>query len=82
MNQAKAKKLVAAAKKIARKADSWVALSNALTDPHGGLIAQFFPEAEEKQEFLASPEYEQLNELLRKSIARTGLTPSPRGKRA
>ena len=46
MNQDRAKQLVAEAKKIARQADSWVSLSNALTDPQGGLIARYFPEFE------------------------------------
>jgi hypothetical protein len=36
MNQDTAKQLVADAKKIARQVDSWVSLSNALSDPQGG----------------------------------------------
>ena len=79
MNQANAKRLVAEAKKIARQADSWINLSNALTDPNGGLIAQYFPDAAERQAFLCSPEYEQLNELLRRTIKQKGLYPRPSG---
>jgi hypothetical protein len=81
MNQDQARKLVAEAKKIASKADSWVALSNALCDPHGGLIARYFPDPDEREQFLNSPEYEQLNDLMRRTIARTGLSPRlPGGK--
>ncbi len=83
MNQDRAKQLVAEAKKIARKADSWITLSNALADPQGGLIAQYFPDPAQRQEFLGSPEYEQLNQLLLRIIKRKGLyphtTPKPNG---
>jgi len=77
MNQDKAKQLVAEAKKIARRADSWISLSNALSDPQGGLIAQYFPDLAQRKEFLGSPEYEELNRLLVRIIKRKGLYPSP-----
>jgi hypothetical protein len=77
MNQDKAKQLVAEAKKIARKAESWISLSNALSDPQGGLIARYFPDPEQRQAFLHSAEYEELNQLLLRTIRRKGL--SPRG---
>jgi hypothetical protein len=75
MNQDKAKQLVAEAKKIARPVDSWISLSNALSDPQGGLIAQYFPDPNQRQEFLSSPEYEELNQLLLRAIKRKGLYP-------
>jgi hypothetical protein len=83
MKRNQGKQLVAEARKIARQADSWIAFSNALCDPHGGLIARYFPDAQQRQEFLDSPEYEQLNQLLLRTIKRTGLYPrAPGGKRA
>ena len=75
MNQDKAKQLVADAKKIARQADSWISLSNALCDQQGGLIARYFPDPGQRQEFLRSPEYEQLDQLLLRTIKRKGLYP-------
>ncbi len=75
MNQDTAKQLVAEAKKIARKADSWITLSNALSAPQGGLIARYFPDPEQRQQFLCSPEYEELNQLLLRTIKRKGLYP-------
>jgi hypothetical protein len=75
MNQEEAKQLVAEAKEIARRTDSWIALSNALSDPHGGLIARYFPDAEQRQAFLNSAEYEELNKLLLRTIKRKGLYP-------
>ena len=81
MDQNRTKQLVAEAKKIARKADSWISLSNALSDPRGGLIVRYFPNAEQRQEFLNSPEYETLNKLLLRLIKRKGLYPgSAQGK--
>ena len=69
------KQLVAGAKRIARRVDSWISLSNALSDPQGGLIARYFPDVQERQEFLCSPEYEELNSLLLRTIKRKGLYP-------
>jgi hypothetical protein len=73
-NQTRAKQLVAEARKIARRVDSWVSLSNALSDPQGGLIARYFPDPEDRQEFLGSPEYEELNQLLLRVIKRKGIS--------
>ncbi len=81
MNHEKAKNLVAEAEKIALRADSWMSLSNALSDPRGGLIARYFPDRAERDEFLASAEYEQLNQLLRQTIQRAGLYPHPAGSK-
>lgn len=58
MNQDSAKRLVGEAKKIARQADSWISLSNALSGPQGGLIARYFPDLEQRQAFLRSPEFD------------------------
>jgi hypothetical protein len=74
-DQDRTKKLIAAAKKIARRVDSWISLSNALSDPVAGLIPQYFPNAEQREEFLRSPAYEELNQLLLRVIKRKGLYP-------
>jgi hypothetical protein len=75
MNQDRGKQLVAEAKSIARQVDSWIALSNALSDPVSGLIARYFPNAQQREEFLRSSEYEELNQLLLRTIKRKGLYP-------
>jgi hypothetical protein len=75
MDQDRTKKLVAEAKKIARRVDSWISLSNALSDPVGGLIARYFPDAKQRDEFLRSAAYEELNQLLLCVIKRKGLYP-------
>jgi hypothetical protein len=77
MHQDRTKQLVAEAKKIARQVDSWIGLSNALADPVGGLIVRYFPDADQRAEFLRSPEYEELNQLLLRTIKRKGLYPRP-----
>ncbi|MSU79641.1 MAG: hypothetical protein EXS16_16330 [Gemmataceae bacterium] len=75
MNQNPAKELFAEAKKIARKVDSWIDLSNALSDPQRGLISRYFPNKADRQQFLSSPEYEEIDQLLLRTIRRTGLFP-------
>jgi hypothetical protein len=75
MNQEAAKQLVAEAKRIARRVDSWIDLSNSLSDPQRGLISRFFPDMAERREFLASPEYEEVEQLLLRTIKRKGLFP-------
>ena len=80
INQDRTKKLVAEAKEIARRVDSWISLSNALSDPVGGLIARYFPDAEQRAEFLRSPAYEELNQLLLRTIKRKGLYPRSAGE--
>lgn len=79
------RQIVAEARKIAGQVDSWISLSNALSDPQGGLIARYFPSAADRREFLRSAEYEELNQLLLKAIQRKGLYPrsanGPNGKR-
>ena len=83
MEQDNKKKLVSEAKKIARRVDSWISLSNAITDPNGGLIARYFPTADQRQAFLRSAVYEELNQLLRRTIKQRGIYPrSSGGKRA
>ena len=76
MNQDPKKQLVAEAKKIARRVDSWIGLSNSLSDPVGGLIARYFPDEQQREDFLRSAEYEELNQLLLKTIERKGLYPA------
>ena len=75
MNHDRAKQLVAEAKKIARQTDSWISLSNALSDPQAGLIARYFPDPDQRQEFLCSPEYQELDQLLIRIIKREGIYP-------
>jgi hypothetical protein len=77
MNQDRKRELVAEARKIARRVDSWIGLSNALSDPVGGLIARYFPDVQEREDFLRSAEYEELNQLLLRTIKRKGLYPRP-----
>jgi hypothetical protein len=75
MNQEAAKQLVADAKKIARRVNSWIDLSNSLNDPVAGLISRSFPDMAERREFLASPEYQEIEQLLLRTIKRKGLYP-------
>jgi hypothetical protein len=75
MSQDPTKQLITEARKIARHVDSWIGLSNALSDPLDGLIVRYSPNAERRAEFLRSPAYEELNQLLLRTIKRKGLYP-------
>ena len=77
MNQDGKRELVVEANAIARRVDSWISLSNALSDPVGGLIIRYFPDAKQREEFLHSSEYEELNKILLRTIKRKGLYPRP-----
>jgi hypothetical protein len=74
-NQEAAKQLVAEAKKIARRVDSWIDLSNSLSDPQRGLISRYFPNLAKRRAFLGSPEYKELEQLPLHTIKRKGLFP-------
>lgn len=80
MNPDPGKQLVAEAKLIAGQADSWVALSNALTDPRGGLIARYFPDATQRQAFLLTPEYAEIEQVLLQIMKEKGLYPRVAGE--
>jgi hypothetical protein len=75
MNQGPGKQLVAEAKMIAGQADSWITLSNALTDPQGGLITRYFPDAAQRQAFLLTPEYAEIEQILLQIMKEKGLYP-------
>jgi hypothetical protein len=81
MNQDRTKQLVAEARKIAGRVDSWIGLSNALSDPQEGLIGRYFPDPADRQAFLQSPEYEELNQLMLALIKRKGLYPNAKNGR-
>jgi hypothetical protein len=78
INQDRSQQLVAEAKKIAGRVDSWISLSNALSDPNKVLIARYFPDAQQREESLRSSAYEELNQLLLRTIKRKGLYPRNR----
>jgi hypothetical protein len=75
MYQDQTEQLVAEARKIAHRVESWIGLSNALSDPVKGLIVRYFPDAAQRTAFLRSPEYEELNQLLLETIKQKGLYP-------
>lgn len=80
----KASHLLAAANEMAAKVQTWADLSNALFDPEVGLVARAYPTRDERAEFLRSPEYQKIRELIDNAVARSGLvdgaTPQKSGK--
>lgn len=74
MSEKKANLIVEKARELAGRVDSWIALSNALSDPQHGLIAQYFPKQHERQAFFDTPQYEAVNQILLETIKRFGVT--------
>jgi hypothetical protein len=69
----KEKSLVDSARSAAELAERWADLSNALFDPQDGLIARAYPTRREREQFLKTPEYRQIRQLINEAIQRTGL---------
>jgi predicted HicB family RNase H-like nuclease len=80
----KATSLLESANRIAQTVETWADLSNALFDPETGLISRAFPTRKERAEFLKSPEYRKIRELIDAAVQRSGLvegaTPRKSGK--
>lgn len=69
----KEQSLVEAARAVARSAETWADLSNALFAPDIGLVAKAFPTRPEREQFVKSPEFAEIRELIRAARLRTGL---------
>lgn len=69
----KEQELLRAVSEVAATAATFSELSNALFNPIDGLLTRAYPGREERAVFLATDEYEKIRELLKASIARTGL---------
>jgi hypothetical protein len=69
----KAADLLRQAEQLARTASTWADLSNALYDPIEGLLARAYPTRAERQDFIRTAEYQQIQRLLTEAMERQGL---------
>jgi hypothetical protein len=80
----KAQKLLKQAQQLAASAPTWADFSNALFDQQSGILAKAFPLGAARREFMKSPEYQAISQLLAEAMDRTGLiegaTPRKSGK--
>jgi predicted HicB family RNase H-like nuclease len=80
----KNQQLLQKAKRAAARATTWADLSNALFDPHDGILVRAYPSAEDRATFVKTKEYEQIQILLTAAMERTGLvegaSPAKSGK--
>jgi hypothetical protein len=64
--------------------ESWSDFTNALFDPEHGLVHRTFPDRKDRQAFLNSPEYREIDYLLDRLMERFGVadgaTPKKSGK--
>jgi hypothetical protein len=68
-----ANRVLKQAQDAARAVESWADLSNALFDPVNGLLIRAYPTRAEREEFLKTPQYRKIRELLAGAIDRFGL---------
>lgn len=77
----KAAELLKKAEALAQSATTWADLSNALYDPLEGLLAEAFPTRDERRQFIQTPEYKQIQQLLADAMNRFGLIEGATPKR-
>jgi len=80
----KAETILNAAKSAAASTQAWADLSNLLFDPVDGLVAKAYQTREERAQFVKTPEYRAIRELIETEVKRTGLvtgaTPKKSGR--
>jgi HicB family len=80
----KADQILEQAKELARSAETWADLSNALFDPVHGLITRAYPSRAEREAFLKTRQYKQIRGLLAEAMDSRGLvegaTPQKSGR--
>ena len=77
----KSAELLEQAEELARSAETWADLSNALFDPVDGLIARAYPTRQQREAFSKTDEYRKVRELLADAVARHGLVAGARPKK-
>src|SRR5690348_6020725 len=78
----KANQLLARAKQMAPKMESWADLSNALFNPQDGLVTKTFPTSIERQAFFDTKQYEEVNQLLLALMKKFGTTEGAKPKKS
>lgn len=69
---AKAQAILAAARREAATVETWADLSNFLFDADDGIISKAYPVGPERSEFIKSPEYQAIRQLIGEVQERTG----------
>ena len=77
----KGKTLLQLAREEAAKVETWADLSNFLFDADDGIISKAYPVGPERTEFMKSPEYEAIRQLISEVRDRTGLIEGATPKR-
>jgi predicted HicB family RNase H-like nuclease len=76
--------LLTRAEELARSAETWADLANALFDPEEGLIARAYPDRADREAFMKTDEFKRIHELLSEAMQRHGVvagaTPKKSGR--
>src|ERR1700680_232106 len=67
------KRLLEKAKLAAATAESWADLSNALYNQFDGIVARAFPTQAEREQFMKTKEFEEIDGLIDQAIEKFGL---------
>lgn len=73
--------LVRQARILFQQSSSWADFSNAIYDPLEGLLARAFQTRDERRQFLATPEFAEIQKLLNQAVKQFGLVEGASPKR-
>jgi hypothetical protein len=65
--------IIAEARLLAEKSETWADLSNALFDPIDGLVANRYADPDDRAAFRKSEEYRKLHDLVEQKMRQTGV---------
>ncbi len=72
------------ARRLVKRVESWADFANALFDQERGFVSRMFPNRKDRQRFLNSPEYREIDRMLVQLMDRFGVadgaTPKKSGK--
>jgi HicB family len=68
-----ANRILKQAEDVARSAETWADLSNALFNPVDGLVTRAYPTRAERQAFMKTEQYRRIRELVGRAIDASGL---------
>lgn len=73
--------ILARAREIASEVDTWADFSNAMFSQHGGIVSTAFNTLEDRRAFLDSPQYAEINSLLKGLMEKFGVVAGAHPKR-
>ena len=77
-------RILSHARRLATRVESWADFANELFDPEHGVVARMIPDRKDRQAFLNTPEFREIDRILDQMMERFGVadgaTPKKSGK--